>query len=136
MIKEGLDDALSPASRDLEWSRTLGRASYEVMWSVAPYYRDLILESNFYPSNEEHRRQILRLHARPVEVFCWCPVDEARRRYVERAQQRHPVHVATDLEVDRFRDWEQPMGLGPVIMVNTRGPVDVGNLAEQVLRTL
>ena len=43
-IKEALADVVPLAGSQDEWSRALGRATYEVMWSVAPHFEDLVLD--------------------------------------------------------------------------------------------
>lgn len=134
-IKEALDDAVSVPSRTLEWSRALGAASYEAMWVIAVGLSEAVLEANFYPDSDPHRRAILALHPSPVEVYCACPPEEARRRYLARAKERHPVHVDVDLSLERFRTWDRPIALGPVITVDTTKPVDVEAVAQAVSRT-
>jgi hypothetical protein len=67
-----------------------------------------------------------------VEVNCACPPEVAARRYAERAGLRHPVHVITDLSPEMLAEFDQPVGLGQLITVDTLAPVDVAELAGQV----
>jgi AAA domain len=133
-IKEALAAAI-PGLPSVEWSRLLGSVTYEVMWKVAPEFESLVIECNFYPRSEMHRLKLLEL-GRPVEVFCSCPPDEARRRYRDRAGARHPVHIEADLSPERMAQFDRPMGVGPVLSVDTTGPVDLDMVAHWVRRSL
>ncbi|MFE2542771.1 hypothetical protein [Actinacidiphila glaucinigra] len=63
------------------------------------------------------------------EVWCAVPPDAARRRFLERAAARHPVHT----EGARFRtEMAEPLGLGSVHRVDATRPVDVGQLALRI----
>ncbi len=117
-----------------EWSRALGGASYEVMWTVAPCFDRLVLEANFHPFDARHREKLVEL-GRPLEVFCACPVEEALRRYRSRASGRHRVHVETDLSQERMAQFEEPFRIGPVMVVDTTQQVDVEAVAAWVRET-
>ena len=131
-IKEALDDALGGAGRDSAWSHLLGGATYEVMWTVTPYFRSVVLDCNLYPRSEEQRSRILELSSHPLEIYCACPAEEASRRHAERAATRHPVHVDAFLSPERMRDWDRPMDLGPVLSVDMTMPFDVREIASWV----
>ncbi|HEV3310253.1 MAG TPA: AAA family ATPase [Chloroflexota bacterium] len=132
VIKEALDDALSPSARDLTWSRRLGAATYEVIWAVAPHYRDLVLDCNFYPRNEYQRKKLLELHPRPLELYCSCSAELAMGRQAERASSRHPVHAEIRLSRDRMTDFDTPVALGPVLTVDTTSPCDTSMLVTWI----
>ncbi len=133
-IKEILHDALGEDA-DLAWSRRLGGAAMEMLWALAAYAPAAVLEANFWPDDPRHRAHALALGVVPVEVHCVCPVEECLRRYAERAPSRHAVHVDRDaarVSVAGFERSARPLGLGPVVSVDTTQPVDIPALAERV----
>jgi hypothetical protein len=78
---------------------------------------------------------VLALGAEPVEVHCVCAVEECMRRYAERGPSRHAVHVdghETRSLAAGFERSARPLGLGPVVLVDTTRPVDIPALAAQV----
>jgi predicted kinase len=135
-IKETLHDALGAPEADLAWSRRLGAAAMEVLWALAADAAAVVLEANFRPRHAYERDRILALSARLVEVNCVCPPEVAARRYAERAASRHPVHVVTSLTAQMLAEFDQPIGIGEVITVDTARPVDVPVLAARVLAAL
>jgi predicted kinase len=132
VIKEALDDALSPVARDVAWSQRLGAATYEVIWAVAPHFRDLVIDCNFYPRDEYQRRKLLQLSPRPLELYCSCSAELAMRRQAERASSRHPVHAEIRLSRDRMTDFDAPVDLGPVLTVDTTSPCDIPTLVAWI----
>jgi len=60
------------------------------------------------------------------------------RRYADRIPDRHPVHLdsARSEAVAGFAKSAQPVGLGPVITVDTTQPVDIQMIAAEVRRLL
>jgi hypothetical protein len=56
----------------------------------------------------------------------------AARRYDDRAQTCHPVHVVTTLTAAARAEYDQPVGFGQLITVNTERPVDVPEVAAAV----
>jgi len=133
-IKEILHDALGEQV-DLAWSRRLGGAAMEMLWALAAYAPTAVLEANFWPDDPRHRVHAQALGVVPVEVHCVCPIEECMRRYAERAPLRHAVHVDRDAaraSVAAFERSARPLGLGPVVLVDTTRPVDIPALAVQV----
>jgi predicted kinase len=78
-IKETLHDALGAPAPDLAWSRRLGAAAMELLWTLAADAPAVVLEANFRPHSAYERNRILALSARPVEVNCVCPPTRSRR---------------------------------------------------------
>jgi predicted kinase len=138
LIKETLWDVFRPPSGDLEWSRRLGAAAMEVMWTLAAQSHRAILEANFRPRSDYERAKILSLSSNPVEVYCQCPADLARERYGRRAAQsdHHPAHVTSSLDPELLREFDQPIGLGKVIEVETTLAVNVDELVCTILAEL
>lgn len=129
-IKETLMDSLGTPTT-VEESRALGRAAVETMLAIAHTSPGAVLESNF----AAHAVQALRtLPGTIVEVRCRCPRDLALSRYRARAASRHPGHL--DAERDDAELWNDelltPLGLGPLIEVDTAGAVDVEALAAEI----
>jgi glucokinase len=71
-----------------------------------------------------------------VEIFCECPASTALKRFLDRT--RHPGHldVARDRQAlaAQFVAAEKlgPLGLFPVIRVDTTSRIDIAALAKQV----
>jgi predicted kinase len=140
-VKESLADSLgdvaipnaSPDAR-LAWSRRLGGAAMELLWTLAQTAPAVVLEANFWPDDPRHRSRIAALAVQPVEVFCHCPVDVATARYSQRAMSRHVVHhdSVRGLELEVFTRSDHPIGIGDVVTVDTTAAVDIAALADTV----
>jgi predicted kinase len=142
-IKEALHDSLGvdagPSQQArLAWSRRLGGAAMDLLWTLAAAAPAALLEANFWPDDQRHRHRIAELAVQPVEVFCSCPVEVATARYAERAAIRHAVHhdSVRGLEFEVFTRSDHPVGIGEVITVDTRAEVDISALADAVLMRL
>jgi AAA domain len=133
IIKEALFDTLGTGDR--AWSRRLGAASYVVLLALARELPAAVADANFYP---DHGPGLLQACPRPIEVFCRCPAAEIERRFTQRAPARHPGHVdhVLDAQLKAALDGGVgPLGLGgPVLEVDTSGPVDVAVVARWVKR--
>jgi predicted kinase len=130
-IKESLIAALGPP-RDVAHSRDLGRAAVHVLLGVARRCPAAVLDSTWY---DYARPLIAELPGPLVEVRCHVPLEVARRRYRDRAGRRHPGHL--DLERTEDELWGrpvEPLGVGPLIDVDTVSVVDVVGLAERIRR--
>ena len=133
-VKETLFDTLGTGDRD--WSRRLGRATYEILFVVARRLLEAgsscVLESNF--SHAEPLRALPT--ARVVQLFCVAPVNIVLERYAARV--RHPGHLdGAILEELRGRldagEWA-PLDLnGELIEIDTSATVDVRALARQLV---
>jgi predicted kinase len=66
-----------------------------------------------------------------VEVHCACPAEVAHARY--NARSRHEVHQRT-LPLSAMDKYDRPVGIGPLITVNTTRPVDVAAIAAEIRR--
>jgi predicted kinase len=134
LVKEALHDALYVPGEDkidLAWSLRLTAAAYAVMWTVAAGGGDMVIEANFPPHSEEALRRLRGLGGRTVEVHCACPAEVAHARYS--ARSRHEVHQGT-LPLSAMDKYDRPVGVGPLITVDTTRPVDVAAVAAEVRR--
>jgi predicted kinase len=131
-IKEALFSVLGPPA-DVDESRQLGRAAVMALLSVAARCpAGAVLDSTFYPYAVPSLRA---LNGSLVEIRCRCPREVVRARYAARAPTRGPGHFDADRpEEELFSEHhDTPLGLGPLIEVDTSGVVDVEHVAEQVL---
>jgi len=137
-IKETLFDALQGESGDLGFSRRIGGAAMHLLWELAGHCPQAVLEANFRPQSSLEIGKLKGLDASIVEVYCRLPLEEAARRYNERAAAglRHPAHALTKISVGQLQEFDRPLGLGPVIEVDTTKPVDLPRIAEKIRRTL
>lgn len=133
-IKEKLHDALGAPEPDLTWSRRLGAAAMELLWSLAADSPAAVIEANFRPHSGYQRERLMTLSAFPVEVRCLCPPELALARY--NARTRHPVHVLTTLDAAAMAEYDRPVGVGALVTVHTTAPADVPAVAAAVLAGL
>ena len=119
------------APADVPDSQRLGRAAVMAMLTVANSSPGAVLDSTFYPYTVEHLRQ---LHRPLIEVRCRCPREIVEARYAARSQMRHTGHIDDQRSPDEL--WNehhlQPLGLGPLVEVDTSQPVEAAEIARQI----
>jgi predicted kinase len=132
-IKEALMDALGyPAT--VAQSQRLGRAATAAMLRVAQSCPGAVLDGTWFEYADPLVRQ---LPGRCAEVICTVPVEVARARYLARAGQRHAGHLDTSrTEAELWGAPPRSPRVGPVLEVDTSGPVDAGALAATLTRLL
>ncbi len=132
-LKEALHDTLAAElcsgdaeSASLALSRRLSGAAMELLWTVARGCPRVILEANFRPHSAHERERIAALPGRKLELYCHCRPKEAMRRFALRAgrHQRHPAHSLQTMSAEMLAEYNQPVGICPVIPVNTNRPVN------------
>ncbi len=140
-IKESLFDSLgtqlgAQIASPTELSRLLSQSAMEMLWSLAPCCRGVILEANFRPKSEYERGRLSALHGRKLEVYCHCTPEEAARRFRERATtaRHHPTHSMKTISAGLLEEFDRPFGLCPVIDVDTEHSVDPANVIERIRR--
>jgi predicted kinase len=139
-IKESLFDSLGAhLNRHLdapELSRLLSDSAMDVLWSLAPGCPQVILEANFRPRNDHERECFTALEGRKLEVYCHCTLEEASRRFRERATRadHHPAHSMKVMSVELLQEYNRPVGLCPVIDVDTEFPVDPVEVVARIRR--
>jgi len=129
-IKERLHDALGAPEPDLAWSRRLGAAAMELLWALAADAPAVVIEANFRPYSEYERAKLSGLGGPAVEVHCRCPAEVAVARYNTRAT--HAVHVLKTLPLEAMAEYDRPVGIGDLVLVDTTAPVDVAAVAALV----
>ena len=100
-----------------------------MLWTLAARAGDMVIEANFHP--DLAYGPLSGLGSRMVEVHCACPAEVARARYNARA--RHEVHRGT-LPLSSMGKYDRPVGVGPLITVDTTGLIDVPAVAAEVRR--
>ena len=132
-IKEALMDGLGrPAT--VAQSQRLGKAAVLVMLRIARHCPAAVLDSTWF----DYTLPLLNaLPGQLAEVHCTIPRDLAQARYMARAATRHPGHLdAARTDEELWGEPSRPPGLGPVIDVDTSGPVDITRLAAALDRAL
>ncbi|PTE11825.1 ROK family protein [Mesorhizobium helmanticense] len=122
---------------DREFNRTLGRASYQAIWSVvgeAPAGTTVIVDAwfGFQP------RQILEDHLRKAgveqtaEIWCHAPGEVLAERYRARLDQRPAGHpgAAYIPELIELARRAEPLRRGPLFDVDTTKPIDFDAITE------
>ena len=135
LIKEALHDALYvPGDGEINraWSQRLSGASFDLLWALAARAGDMVIEANFHPHSEYELGKLRGLGDRVVEVHCACPAEVAVARY--NARQRHKVHWLTTATLATMGKYDRPVGIGPLITVDTTVPVDIASVAAEVRR--
>jgi len=119
-------------------SGAMGAAAMELMWRLAELAPRVVLESNFRHASPQERARIAALVDTPVEVYCRVPPEVAAARFAARnsGPGKHPVHVASSMPLEWFDQFQEPVGLGPVLEVDTTVPVDIPAVARWVSRAL
>ncbi|TDP94786.1 AAA family ATPase [Labedaea rhizosphaerae] len=132
-IKEALADVV--AWPGLEPS--LGAVATEALWALAARVPGLVVAESwwFAPRDRDFLARGLATAGARSSVEVWCDVSAriARGRYEQR--RRHPVHRDDRDMTAEWRRWAEdgePVALGPVVRVDTSGPVDTARLAEQL----
>ena len=130
-VKEGLMDVLG-APPSVEDSRFLGRASVFALLRAARGCPGAVIDSTWSPYSEP----LVRALPGPcVEIRCRVPRDLARKRYAARVRDgRHLDRSRTRGEL--WGAEVAPLGVGPLVEVDTTHEVDVARLAEDVRSAL
>ena len=134
-LKETLVDVFGAEVNSLEYSRKIGSAAMELIWSLANHAPCAVIEANFRPKSDYEIRKIRGLNANLVEVHCDCGRDEAARRFKMRAasERHHAAHPLKELPQELLDEYDRPLNVGQLLEVDTRRPVSAQEIAHQVL---
>lgn len=128
ITKDDIKEAIAApfATGDRAWSRQLGAAAYEALFTVAVRIltagQGLILETNFRRAQSEPPLRALARLAPTVVIVCRTPDALRRQRFEERATRgRHRVHIdSAVLEEWSDDDAEFQIDIGvPRLVVDT-----------------
>ncbi|TPM10159.1 ROK family protein [Mesorhizobium sp. B2-3-11] len=128
---------------DRQFNRTLGRASYQAIWSLvgdAPAGSTFIVDAwfGFQPRQvlEDHLRKAGVEHT--VEIWCHAPGEVLAERYGARLGQRLPGHPGADYipELVELAKRAEPLRRGPLFEVDTTQPIDFDAIAAWLRATL
>jgi predicted kinase len=129
--KEALMDGLGAPS-SVEESQRLGRAAVHCLLRVAQGCPGAVIDSTWFAYSVP---LVQRLPGPLVEVRCHLEPDVARRRYRSRRRdERHLDDQRTQREL-----WGQPalpLGVGPLVDVDTTSKVDVPEVAARIRAAL
>jgi predicted kinase len=127
-IKEALLDELGTG--DIEWSLNLSRASFSVMFALAPDLHSVILEGNFGPAQAG---ALNALHPLPIEMFCHANRALRVKRVAERSRHAGHLDEETVRAIGRGVPSEDPLHLeGPFKQIDTTVATDLDGLEAWV----
>jgi predicted kinase len=141
-LKESLFSSMNGLPGDLDFSHRLSVAAMDLLWALAPHCPSVMLEGNFRTQSPHERKQVAlllnRFDGNMVEIHCRIPIEEAARRFAERArtERHHPAHALQEMSVNQLREYATPFAMSPVIEVDTNGPVDIAVLAQRASAAL
>lgn len=128
-IKEQLWDTIPrpDALTAQEWTRQLGAAACDVLWTVAATAGPLVVvEAPF--EREVARPKATAITDRILEVHITGDPRVLHDRYQKRRPERHPCHEAVSAptleDMARQLRERRPLDLGPVLTVDTTGDDD------------
>jgi predicted kinase len=133
-IKESLYISMGGSAGDPDFSGRIGAAAMDLLWVLGARCPMVVLEANFRTRSLQERARLAALEGEVVEVHCRVPLEEASRRFAERARQQrhHPAHPLAEMSPERLGEYAEPFAMSPVIEVDTSRPVDLEALIESV----
>ena len=133
-IKEAVAEVVPAAA-----GHVLGMSAGEMMWNLAAALPDsVMLESWWFKPRDLRFVEAALRRCRPahvVEVWCDVPAHVAKGRYATR--QRHRIHDDHRQLTEAWPRWElepEPLGIAPVVFVDTHGEVDLVGVAERIAK--
>lgn len=132
-VKEAFFDHLGIGDRD--YSRRLGRASYQAIFSTIAGFPDglgAVIDAwhKFVPLDVLEGHLVRAKAGHVIEIWCHAPPEICAERYRSRADRRHPGHppAAYAAELTNLAASATPIGRWPVIDVDTSRPFDEDGL--------
>jgi predicted kinase len=132
-IKEVLMEELGMPQTVAE-SQGLGHVAVLTMLRVARGCPGAVLDSTWF---DYALPLAAELPGPLVEVHCLVPLHVARARFRGRARFQHAGHLDASRSAQEL--WDEPSSapeLGPVVEVDTSGPVDLAGLAAELEQAL
>lgn len=128
---------------DREFNRTLGRASYQAIWSVvgeAPAGTTVIVDAWFGFQPRQMLEDYLRMAGveQTAEIWCHAPGEVLAERYGARLDQRPAGHpgAAYIPELIELAKRAHPLRRGPLFDVDTTAPIDFDAITEWLRTTI
>lgn len=126
-VKEALMDQLGPPETVPD-SRRLGRAAVAAVLTAAKGCHCAVIDSTWYPYAKPY---VLALPEPLVELRCLVPVEIAKHRYWNRVRDERHLDRERE-EAELWRAPVRPLGVGPLIEVDTSGPLDIKTIASRL----
>lgn len=132
-IKEALMEGLG-RPETVGASARLGQAAVLAMLRAARTCPGAVLDSTWFDYALPRART---LPGQLIEVHCTVPLDVAKARYRARTGHRHAGHLdAKRSDEELWGEPSRPLGLGPAVIVDTSGPVDIAGLVATMAQVL
>lgn len=125
--KEALMDALG-APAEVEESQRLGRAAVHAMLRMAHGCDGAVLDSTWF---DYTRPMVAELPGPVVEVRCLATLEVVRARYTARVRDHRHLDARRS-EAELWGREVPPLGVGPVIEVDTCKGVDIADVADRI----
>lgn len=139
LSKDTVKEALAGCLTDTGGASELGGIAMDAVWALARAApRDVIVDSWWFRPRDLRFAQAGIEKVAPrrlVEIWCDTPTEVARARYAgrRRAALYQDARRLTE-DWDRWAAEATPLGLGPVLVVDTVRPVDCAGLAREIGR--
>jgi glucokinase len=130
LSKDVVKESFAELTGETVSGSTLGGIAMDSIWSLAAAITDgVVIDSFWFAGRDDDfiRAGIARSGAkRVVEVWCQVPRELAEVRFAQR--QRHRIHSGW------LDDWAgaQPVGMWPVVRVDTSSPTDFDTLMPEL----
>ncbi|NUS91016.1 MAG: AAA family ATPase [Nocardia sp.] len=139
LSKDAVKEALAGCVTGVDTARELGGIAMDTVWALARAIPgSVVVDSWWFRPRDLRFAQAGVARAAPdrlLEIWCAVPAEIARARYAGRRRAelyQDEQRLAADWDVWAAR--AEPLGLGPVLTVDTTRPVDYPDLAAAVLR--
>jgi len=141
LAKDPIKEALADLAGPMIDPQALGGIAMDTVWAMAGAVEAGVVVDSFWhrPRDLEFARPGVERAGSPRTVEVWCDVDPevALQRVVDRlaAGGRHPAHGTVESARASWPEWSaaaEPLGLWPVIRVDTSTPVDMDDLVMQI----
>ncbi|MCB8882274.1 AAA family ATPase [Acidisoma cellulosilytica] len=140
-VKEALFGELGAGDR--LYNRTMGRASFAAIWALVgafPPGSVVVIDAWFGFQPVEFLTEHVKAAKAVIACELWCHTDPRviERRYLDRCERRHAGHLGPEYapELRALAERAQPIGLSPVIQLDTEKAVDTAWLVRAVKELL
>lgn len=137
LSKDAVKEVLAAYVDNGEIAAELGGVAMDTVWALARALpKSVVIDSWWFkPRDLQYAAAgIERVQAdRVVEVWCRVPADTAKARYM--ARRRSDLYRDRQRLADHWEAWAEraePLGLVPIVFVDTTRPVDCAELAVRI----